>query len=184
MSDSEFAVHRELTAALRRQARRTGERTPSVRGSDWRLATVATVNTDGTIVTSDGVVARRLQSYQAPAVNDVIQISQSSSGNWLAEGRPAAAGVPPVMQAGAVALSFTSLDTYSGTSVTFPAAFAATPKVFVNIDSGGASTARWQARAINVSTTGFTPFVFASTAGATATWAAVNVNWFAVSSSI
>ncbi|WP_109000760.1 H-type lectin domain-containing protein [Streptomyces rishiriensis] len=180
MTESQFGVHRDLSAALRRQARRTGERTPSVRGSDWRLATVATVNSDGTIVTSDGVIARRLQSYQAPAVNDVIKISQSSSGNWLAEGRTAATGVGPVMQNGAAAISFTSLDTYSGTTVTFPVAFTAVPRVFVNIDSGGASTARWQARAINVTTTGFVPFVFSSTAGATATWSAVNVNWFAI----
>lgn len=179
MSEPQLVVHRDLAAALRRQARRTGERAPSVRGSDWRLATVTTVNADGTVV-ADSVTARRLQSYQAPAVGDVIVISQSSSGNWLAEGRPAATGVGPVMQNGAVAISFTSLDTYSGTTVTFPVAFTATPRVFVNIDSGGASTARWQARAINVTTTSFVPFVFSSTSGATATWSAVNVNWFAI----
>lgn len=184
MTGSSLGAHRDLVAAMRRQARRTGERTPSVRGSDWRLATVATVNSDGTIVTTDGVTARRMQSYQAPTAGDVIKISQSSSGNWLAEGRPAGSGVTPVFQDGAVPLSFTSLDSYSGTTVTFPTAFAAAPKVFVNIDSGAAATARWQARAISVTATTFVPFVFASTAGATATWSAVNVNWFAVSSSI
>lgn len=181
---SQLAVHRELSSALRRQARRVGERTPSVRGGDWRLATVTTVNSNGTIVTTDGITARRLQSYQAPAVGDVIRIDQSSSGNWLAVGRTAGTSVTPVMQTGTVNISFTNLDTYSGTTVTFPVAFAASPKVFLNIDSGAGATARWQARAISTTATNFVPFVFSSTAGATATWSAVAVNWLAVSSAI
>lgn len=79
--------HRDLAWALRQQAKRTGERTPSVRGSDWRLATVTVVGTDGT-VTADGIICRRMESYTMPLVGDVIAITQSSSGNWLAWGRP------------------------------------------------------------------------------------------------
>ncbi|MDX5566910.1 hypothetical protein PYK79_31760 [Streptomyces sp. ID05-04B] len=84
---SRLADSRDLASALRRQARRTGERSPSVRGSDWSLATVATVNTDGTIVTTDGITCRRLETYTMPLVGDIIVISESSSGNWLTLGR-------------------------------------------------------------------------------------------------
>lgn len=83
---SGHGTHRDLAWALRQQAKRTGERTPSVRGADWRLATVTTIGTDGT-VTADGIPARRMEGYQTPAVGDVVVLSQSSSGNWRAEGR-------------------------------------------------------------------------------------------------
>lgn len=84
------SVHRDLAAALQGQAKRAGERSPSVRGSDWRLATVTAVNTNGTIV-ADGIPVRCMESYVLPAVGDVAVITQSSSGNWLAWGRTAAA---------------------------------------------------------------------------------------------
>ena len=77
----------DLAAAIRRRAVRAAEATPAVRGSDWRMATVTTVNSDGTVVTSDGITARRMETYQNPATSDLIYISQSSSGNWLAWGR-------------------------------------------------------------------------------------------------
>jgi len=84
-----LAVHRDLAWALKQQAKRTGEQESAVRGSDWRLATVSAVGTDGT-VTADGIVCRRLETYPNAAVTDVIAISQSSAGNWLAWGRMAA----------------------------------------------------------------------------------------------
>lgn len=82
---SGHSVNRDLGAALKRAAQRTGEQTPAVRGADWRLATVTATGTGGT-VTADGIVCRRLASYTAPAVGQVIVISQSSSGNWIALG--------------------------------------------------------------------------------------------------
>ncbi|MFF9175989.1 hypothetical protein [Streptomyces sp. NPDC014793] len=85
---SSHRVHRDLAWALKQQAARTGQKTPAVRGSDWRLATVTTVNTDGTVI-ADGITARRMESYQSAAVGDVIVLSRSSSGNWVAWGRMA-----------------------------------------------------------------------------------------------
>lgn len=86
MTRSGHSVNRELGAALKRASQRTGEQTPSVRGADWRLATVTAVNAGGT-VDADGIEdIRRLASYTTPAVDDVIVISQSSSGNWIALG--------------------------------------------------------------------------------------------------
>lgn len=79
-------VDRALTSALQGAAKRAGEQAPSVRGADWRLATVTAVNTGGT-VDADGIPGiRRLKSYTGAAVGDVIVISQSSSGNWIAFG--------------------------------------------------------------------------------------------------
>ncbi|MFI8191337.1 hypothetical protein ACIF8T_21380 [Streptomyces sp. NPDC085946] len=89
---SSHAATRDLAWALKQQARRTGERAPSVRGSDWRLATVTADNGDGT-VDADGIEdIRCMESYVLPAVGDVIVITQSSSGNWLAWGRTTTAG--------------------------------------------------------------------------------------------
>lgn len=78
---------REVAWALKQQARRVGEESPSVRGADWRLATVTADNADGT-VDADGIDdIRCMETYSQPAVGDVIVITQSSSGNWLAWGR-------------------------------------------------------------------------------------------------
>ncbi len=83
------AVTRELKEALKRQAQRIGEETPAVRGSDWRLAVVTAVNSDGTVA-ADGIPSIRcMDTYILPAVDDVIVIDQNSAGNWLAWGRTA-----------------------------------------------------------------------------------------------
>jgi hypothetical protein len=89
-----LAVHRDLVTALKGQAKRTGEESPSVRGADWRLATVTAVNTDGTVEVDSAMDVRRMDAYQAPTVGDVVVISQSSSGNWVAFGRTAGATDP------------------------------------------------------------------------------------------
>jgi hypothetical protein len=84
-----LAVNRNLAAALKGQAKRTGESSPTVRGSDWRLAVVTTVNGDGTVA-ADGIPSIRcMETYVLPTVGDVIVIDQNSSGNWLAWGRTA-----------------------------------------------------------------------------------------------
>jgi hypothetical protein len=81
------SINRDLSAAISRKAQRVGERAPSVRGSDWRLAVVSAENSNGT-VDADGIEdIRCMESYSLPTVGDVIVITQSSSGNWLALGR-------------------------------------------------------------------------------------------------
>ncbi len=86
---SGHSIQRDLASALKQQATRAGEQAPSVRGSDWRLTTVTAVNTDGS-VTADGMTIRRLETYTNPLVGELIVVSQSSSGNWIAWGRLAA----------------------------------------------------------------------------------------------
>lgn len=81
---SAHRVNRDLATALKGQSKRTGEQAPSVRGADWRTATVTAVGA-GTI-TADGIVARCMEGY-LPLVGDVAVISHSSNGNWIAFGR-------------------------------------------------------------------------------------------------
>ncbi|WP_372344758.1 hypothetical protein [Streptomyces sp. KL116D] len=87
------ASNRELAAALKANAQKTGETSPSVRGADWRTAVVTAVGA-GT-VTADGIVCRCQETYFNPAVGDVAVISQSSNGNWRAEGRLATVSTTP-----------------------------------------------------------------------------------------
>ncbi len=86
MTKSPHASTRDLASAVARRAQRAGEQTPSVRGGDWRLATVTTVNGDGTIVVDGALKVRRMAFYTSPTVGQVVRIDQSSSGNWVALG--------------------------------------------------------------------------------------------------
>lgn len=91
MSSSLHRSVREVAGALRRQSEQVGTSTPAVRGANWRPAVVATVGADGTVTTTDAIVARRMEAYRNPAVGDLIHISQSGAGSWRAEGRLATA---------------------------------------------------------------------------------------------
>lgn len=79
-----MSMAQQMAAEIAQLSRNQGAADPAVRGADWRMAVVATVGTDGTVTTADGIVARRLASYQLPAVDDVVVISQASSGGWIA----------------------------------------------------------------------------------------------------
>jgi hypothetical protein len=83
--NSAHASTRDLAWAVQQSAKKAGERSPSVRGADWRTATVTAVA--ATTVTADGVVCRRMDTYTMPLVGDIAVISQSSNGNWIALGR-------------------------------------------------------------------------------------------------
>lgn len=83
------------------------------------------------------------------------------------------------VQRGIELVSFTSLESYTK-AILFPAPFAVAPVMAANIAVAPSPTARWDVRAIDVTTTGFTLFVFANASGATATWSNVAVHWIAV----
>lgn len=85
--------HRSLADELLRQTVAVGSTTPQMHGGDWRQATVATVGAGGTVTTTDGIVARRLESYLNPAVGDLIRIDASSAGDWTTPGRTATTAV-------------------------------------------------------------------------------------------
>lgn len=118
----------DLVDAIRQQAVTAGAETPAIRGSDWRMATVASVNADGTIVTSDGITARRMETYSSPAVSDLIYISQSSSGNWLAWGR----GSTSSFAVGDTVTVRKSVSTSRASTITL----AADPHLVINVVPG------------------------------------------------
>ncbi|MEV4424075.1 hypothetical protein AB0K23_01605 [Streptomyces sp. NPDC049602] len=80
------ASARDVAAAVRRRMLDAAVADPSVRGADWRLATVDTVGSDGTVTTTDGIVARRLATYLDPTSGDLVVITASGIGSWLAIG--------------------------------------------------------------------------------------------------
>lgn len=87
MNSGSMSLAKSLADAVRQQAVDAGSQTPSVRGSDWRLAVVATVGSDGTITTTDGIIARRMETYLDPAAADLVVITVSGAGNWVCWGR-------------------------------------------------------------------------------------------------
>ncbi|MGW0780306.1 hypothetical protein [Streptomyces sp. NPDC002913] len=90
--------------------------------------------------------------------------------------------VAPVTQIGTASVSFTSQTSWTQT-VTFPAAFPTTPVVMVNITVGAGVTSRWAARAISVTASQFSLFLFHTDGSDAAdTWSGVPVQWNAVAS--
>ena len=98
---------------------------------------------------------------------------------WAAGQRLTGARLEQFIQRGIELVSFTSLDSYTK-SIVFPVPFDVAPIMAANIAVAPASTARWDVRAIDVTTTQFTLFAFANSSGATVTWSNVAVHWIAV----
>jgi hypothetical protein len=86
-SSSQQAVLAVFIDAVAQQSVQAGAAAPEVRGSSWRLAVVNTVNSDGTILTTDAVTARRQESYPVPVAGDTVVIDLSPAGNWICRGR-------------------------------------------------------------------------------------------------
>lgn len=81
--------HAGLADAIAATARRQGETTPAVRGADWQTLTVTDVNVPAGTVACGTIVARCLESYLNPAVDDLAIITRNGTGNWVALGRTA-----------------------------------------------------------------------------------------------
>jgi hypothetical protein len=79
-------LSKALVEAIQRAAQRAVEQLASA----WMLATVTAVNSDGTvdISTARGPVAavRRMKSYSAPVVGEVVKVSRNADGNWIVDG--------------------------------------------------------------------------------------------------
>lgn len=88
MTGSSQAMAAALADAVGGLVERRAASTPAVRGSDWQTAVVTAVNSDGTVDIGT-VRARRLAAYQNPTVGDLIAVTQSGAGNWIALGRTA-----------------------------------------------------------------------------------------------
>uniref|UniRef100_UPI002F915349 H-type lectin domain-containing protein n=1 Tax=Streptomyces sp. NBC_01177 TaxID=2903761 RepID=UPI002F915349 len=149
-----------------------------MRGAEWRVAVVATVNGDNTVTTTDGIIARRWESYLMPAVGDIIGITQSGGGSWGTWGRWAAGPGHRAIQTGTALLSWSAASVATMT-VTFPTAFPVAPKVFPNLATGDGAVARWSCRAYQITATSFLAYVSAPAATSTTTGTNIPVQWLA-----
>ena len=111
----------------------------------------------------------------APLVGDSVallgQCSEAGSdpASWLLLGKvvPSGSVLQDAIQAGTSNITVTAAT--SGTlAVVFARPYTQAPSVSTNINSGAGSTASWQSRAINVTTTGFTLFIFGPSSSFTA----------------
>lgn len=87
-------------------------------------------------------------------------------------------GPAKALQVGTASVSFTSQTSFTQT-VTFPTAFASTPVVMTNIHTGSGVAGHWSSRAISITPTGFSIFVYSDTGASAATWSAIPVQWMA-----
>ena len=114
-----------------------------------------------------------------PVVGDTVALLGQSSeagsdpASWLVLGKVVAPAdvETDINQAGTINMTVTAA-TSATQGITFARPYATAPSVSGNINSGAGSTSGWNARAINVTTTGFTLFIF----GASSTFT-VPVQW-------
>lgn len=144
---------------------------------DDRMRIGIIVSIDPVIVDVQGTLipAGVLSSY-TPVINDnVAMIRQDQT--WLILGRVATSDVlgssTLQFQAGAVDVSVVAA-TSASVALLFLRPFAQVPSVSTNISSGAGGIALWQSRAIGVTTTGFTVFVYTTGGAITGT---VPVQW-------
>jgi hypothetical protein len=101
--------------------------------------------------------------------------NQAAPGNHIHDGITS----KEIVQTGTESISFVTQSAFTK-AVAFPNAFTAVPVVMVNIATNDASTARWDARAVGITATGFTLSVFkGDNADAAATWTNIPVQWMA-----
>jgi hypothetical protein len=116
-----------------------------------------------------------LASLAGTVANNTSSISANTTG--LATANTNITNLQNWTRRGTTTFTFVTLSS-STASVNFGFTFPGVPTVTTNIDSGAAATARWESRAITVTTTGFTMFVYSSQA-TTASWTDVPVSYVA-----
>ena len=84
------AVAQSITQA----SAQAGRDDPDVRRADVQTGIVTAVGATTGTVDVGNIRARRLETYQSPAVGDQVLLVQSGTGNWWAAGRPASAATP------------------------------------------------------------------------------------------
>jgi len=119
-----------------------------------------TVNVQGTSLPGHAV-----GSY-TPVVGDNVAVLRQDQ-TWLILGKTSSAdntATGPVFQSGSVIVVVVAATSATAV-VTFARPFTRLPAIATNINSGSGSVAGWGSRAIGVSTTGFTAFIFGAAPG-------------------
>jgi len=76
-----------VAQSIAQASRQAGRDDPEVRRADVQTGIVTAVNATAGTVDVGAIRARRLDTYQVPAVGDQILLVQSGSGSWWAAGR-------------------------------------------------------------------------------------------------
>jgi hypothetical protein len=136
-----------------------------------RIGTVLTRFPTTVDVQGTPVICGALASY-TPIVGDVVLILRQDS-TWCILGRTTLpdTGLSPQTQAGVVSMTVAAAGSAT-VAVVFATPFRAIPAVSTNLDDGTGATSGWGSRAFNITTTGFTLFIFGSVSSFTK-----NVYW-------
>jgi hypothetical protein len=134
-------------------------------GGPTTSSPILAVQVDNALAALESTVTSQASDIATLEASDVtINTSLTNLTNWS--------------RRGSTTIGFTALSSFT-VVVSFGFTFPATPTVVTNIDSGAGPTARWESRAIGLSTTGFTMFVYASDS-TTDTWVDIPVSYIAL----
>lgn len=134
-------------------------------GGPTTSSPILAVQVDAALASLDNTVANQAADIAALEAVDVTTAANITNlTNWNRRGTISMTFASAVSATAAVSFGFT---------------FPATPTVVTNIDSGAGATARWESRAISITTTGFTMFVYQSQAIAVA-WTDIPVSYTAL----
>lgn len=146
-------------------------------GLQLRVGTVSAVNANGTVslTMADGTVVPNVSRLgnAVAYVGAVVQVL-TYRGSLLVLGPTSSGPAGGMMKTGATTTGPTAATSFS-TVVAFGVTFPAIPNVHVNLNGGAGATSGWGARAISISTTGFTIFGFGASSTFTAShqWTAI-----------
>lgn len=140
-------------------------------GGPGNVSPILAVQVDGALNTLSGQIDG--------LTDDIADINGEITdlGVDIAAGQTSITNLTNWTRTGTTNVTFTSV-TSNTSSVSFGFTFPAAPRVMTNIDSGAGATALWCSRAINISTTGFSMFVF-QTQGSAGTWTSIPVSYTA-----
>ncbi|MEU3528813.1 hypothetical protein AB0E62_34030 [Streptomyces sp. NPDC038707] len=85
-----------LAQGIAQASRQAGRDDPAVRRAEVQTGIVTAVAVTPGTVDVGSIRARRLETYQQPAVGDQVLLVQSGSGSWWAAGRTATSASPPL----------------------------------------------------------------------------------------
>jgi hypothetical protein len=142
-----------------------------------RTATVSAVNSNGTVdLTMNGVSVPgvpRLNGALA-SVGAVVQVL-SYRGSLLVIGTTSSGPGGAVVKTGSTTAGPTAQTSFT-VAVNYGVTFPGLPNVHINLNNGAGATANWHARAISITTTGFTLFAF----GPSSTFSTSEWRWTAI----
>lgn len=123
-----------------------------------------------------GVPCVTLIGYVRSQTRVMVLTIPATGANYIIGYAPADTAVETTRsQSGRESITFVTQTTFTQV-VTFARPFTSTPRVFTNITSGSGTTSGWSSRAIAISTTQFTMFVY----GSSSSWTNIGVDWLAV----